>query len=170
MKKLVVLLFVLSLLLASSCSLREPDFIGYIYKYDKENKQTVLVAANSEENPIVLLRKGITRLRIGTKVEVFYEEDAVNSSFPLRAPANLYEIDVPAADKKAIERLFTFMHVKHERNFYPSILSIAEQESLWEVTVGEYSMNAEGSDRFDTMLYKLDKSDEGNIDSAPLDS
>ncbi|PLT46697.1 hypothetical protein NYE40_15915 [Paenibacillus sp. FSL W8-1187] len=170
MKKLLFLLFVLALLLASGCSQREPDFIGYIYKYDKENKKTVIVGANSEENPIVLMRKGITRLKIGTKVEVFYEDDGVNSSFPLQAPANLYEIAVPAAEQKAIERLFTFMHAKQERNFYPSILSIAEQESDWEVKVNEHAMNEEGSESFHKVLYKLDKNGKGKIESAALDS
>ncbi|MFB6366776.1 hypothetical protein ACFCP7_22460 [Paenibacillus elgii] len=142
MKNLLFVVLISSNLLLYGCSNeKKPDFIGYIFNVDKKNDNTVVVGIREEDNQAtnVLLKPGASTLEIGSKVEVYFTHEGVNSTFPLNAPAKLKEIKTPKTEKEIIGKLFRYLYEKHGNAYYPSIISITENETYWVIKVNETS-------------------------------
>lgn len=157
MKNLLLVLLLSSNLLLHGCSNeKKPDFIGYIFNVDKKKDNTVVVGIKEEDKPAtnVLLKPGASALEIGSKVEVFFTHEGVNSTFPLNAPAKLKEIKTPKTEKEILGKLFRYLYEKHGNAYYPSIISIVENETYWVIKVNETTMSLDSKNDVE---YKITK-------------
>lgn len=153
-KQFGFLVIILTIVFISGCAKKEPDFVGYIFA--KDDNRTVIVGTTDQEPPLVLIKEGKNKLDIGSKVEVRYKEDAIDSTFPSQAPASLSEIDIPEPAKKILKYLFEDMFEKNGENYYPIILNVEEKPDEWVVTTKEFYSRREG-DTFQKATYMISK-------------
>lgn len=133
-KASILLLSCLAVLcLISGCSSKEPDFIGYVYHKDKENKTTLVLGIAFDKRSTALIRSGVTSLEVGTKVEVYYQTQEMDSPFPPRAPARLVEIKSSPEETVMLQTLFAWMK-ENKATKYPAIGAITEGDA-WSIEV-----------------------------------
>ncbi|SDW22625.1 hypothetical protein [Paenibacillus sp. CF384] len=143
-RHLAISIIILStiLVLNGCANKKEPDFIGYIFT--KGNNKTVVVGTKDKQPPDVIIKKGESKLEVGTKVEVRYKEDGVSDVFPSNAPVTLSEVKVTNEEKEMLKHLFEDMYNKNGQDYYPVILGIEEKTNEWVVTLKEYYFKIDG--------------------------
>jgi|GEM_PF-3455355 len=131
----VVLISILTLL--AGCGSKEPAFTGYIYSKDAQHDHTVVVGLSNGSNGFanVLIREEVSKLEVGSKVEVYYTDDAVNSTFPTNARARLIEVKTSEQEKEVLRALFEHIYDEYGQNVYPLLKGLEEQTDLWEADV-----------------------------------
>lgn len=153
-----LIIALLTLLAACGSGSSSPHFIGYIYSKDGDNNYTVIVGVSSkgQRTSDVLIRKGVSKLDIGAKVEVYYTDEGINAIFPANANAKLKEIKADEAEKAMLQSLFVYIYDERGSNVYPSIQEIVEEDDDWIVNVSLISVNID-EDADKVIAYKAAK-------------
>jgi len=144
-KALSYTMIVVLLMMLTACGSKNPHFIGYVYSKDTQNGHTVVVGVSdgSSSYTDVLIRKGVSKLDIGSKVEVYYSDNEINAIFPANARAKLTEIKAAKEEKAMLKNLFTHIYNENGKNVYPSVIHTEDHEHFWNVEVKLISVGSE---------------------------